>query len=251
MFHIVTSKAEPYGDAAEMIRDGFLRFSSEVQISDVSRFYLDAVADGGVVFFLTNSERVHEIVCGSASDRVFVFNSPFLRGCRLKSDIQNRLGLAGVCVPRLAAGLDATSPELRRALDPLGYPLYLKSECHARGVHRVADAVGVDDALQAIGASGSWYAEAALDAPDCLASKIYWVDRLCLSRDGEPEPSREIAESARVIAECLELDVFSADFITREGEHWCIDVNAAPALFGSKEARAAFVRQVQSLSPSG
>lgn len=46
-----------------------------------------------------------------------------------------------------------------------------------------------------------------------------------------------------VIAETFRFNVLSADFLVSSDSYWCIDINPAPALFGSTAARSRFAEQ--------
>lgn len=232
MVHIVLSKHENYGDGAALVAGACEGLGVSVNRSDIDDFSVDITKPETQVFFLTNDDRVGELARSLIKRGDIVINGVFLSGERSKSATQHRAAAVGVPTPKI---------QLPSKLTP---PLYLKSQHHAHGVHRIETSEDLDAHLIDGNLPEGWYAEDAVDGHNIALIKLYWVDGYCYGRDHEDALREDVRNAMDVIAKAFQFDVFSADFIISKDSFWCIDINPAPALFGSTAARSRFAKHI-------
>jgi hypothetical protein len=240
--YIVLSETQLFREGAELISEACERQKKSAKIITI-----DGVADCELsvldkMFFLTNEDSVGKIAQELNSTGVEVLNSKYITCFRVKSEVQEFLSSAGVLVPKIYV----KSSEYRKypaVVREIRFPIYIKSENHVCDVLRVHEQGDFFTVIKDGGDAWGWYAEEAVDAPDRILRKVYWVSGKSFERDGEESPTKEMDMTLQAIGDKLSFDTFSADLIVGDGKLWCIDVNPAPALFGSVAARDYFAER--------
>lgn len=248
ILYIIVAANESYSAAAALIADECRSLSLEARIRNIEVFDFHTVERRDVVYFLTTAQRVGGLAGELRSRGVAVINGRYLVGSRLKSHMQLQIGAAGVQVPKLVripSGAPSSEESLLVVLSGLCFPLFIKSELHAHGVFLVDSAPAFSANLNRLDSKLGWYAEEAVGDPGADTLKLYWVNGATWTRDGSTPVNLELSKVAAKVAECLKLDALSLDLVSSGTQYWCIDVNPAPALYGSARARAEFAHAIR------
>ncbi len=239
MLYIILSSEKEYSEAADEMIKIAAHLEIPISIACIDNINEISLSSEDSIYFLINGNSVSELVKKINPIGVFIFNSQFLAKSQTKSKIQNQIKNSGVSVPEIIKTINNNTAEVQ---GKIRYPVYIKSEQHVHGVYRVVNDNGYQQKIKELDHSTYWYIEEAVDAPGRSLIKVYWIKGRCFSRDNQPPPRKDIRISMDSIGKLLKFDCFSADFIIdKDGRHWCIDVNQAPAFFGSKKARQTFI----------
>lgn len=246
MFHIVLSKNEKYFNAAVRLVDVCRCVRVTVDLINIEELNIARVVKEESFFFLTNNPSVGVLVRDLLSRGNIVINGKYLTGERLKSVTQKRLNTAGISIPKIISTIKFESAG--RSVDIATFPAYVKSETHGNGAYRVENLEDCNYLFSKFNQNLDWYIEEAVDNPKRLFQKVYWVAGCSFARDEEPMPRIDIESAMIKIGREFLFDIFSADFVVDDFDYWCVDVNPAPALYRSTNARIAFADHIRVLS---
>jgi hypothetical protein len=242
---IIYSQKEPNPAGMELVF-GRMAESFRKRKIQSERIYLEELKDAGCVgkksaigniaYFMTNdfdTEFYFKILELSGWS---VVNRSGLEKKRTKFETQQVLGRNGVKVPESSDSANLWQGQ---------FPVYIKSQKQLSHVRLAKDQQELSRSVAFFEKKREpYYFERAVDDGGSELHKIYYIA-------GKAFFSGKYRLSSRILDEishALDLEIFSADiFISAGGAYRVIDINPAPGLYRSEEARTAFADYLRSM----
>ncbi len=238
MFCIIISHKENFANATELILSLCSANKMDARISYLNEFDSTLSTYDDIIFYLTNDDLAGEHCQIHLARGAKVINKEFLLGNKTKLYLQQKARRAGVSVPNsITLESFKNLSEITKKID---FPFYIKSMRHVHDIFRIKNKNELLKIEGSLDKSLNFYIEEAVDGCGRNLEKYYWINDKTFSRNGNAYRA-DIVLALEKIADALNFEIFSADFMVGNNDYFCIDINPAPAFFGSSDAREAFV----------
>lgn len=223
---IFVSRYDDYSDRAEKIKKD-LKNVEYYFLEDIKLKYLNKIIENNTIFFLTNSNQINRIIDFILKRKINcnILNLNFFLEKYNKLTMQKKLEYNGVIIPKLY-----------NSISEILFPVYVKSINHSDFIVKIYNKTSLGKIK--LSAYKKCYFEEAIDDRNGYEYKIYYVNnKIFYSGLIEKKVHVAISKICNRISNALKLEVFSTDIIFSNKKYYVIDVNPAPGLWNSEDAR--------------